>query len=184
MGAAGAAVGSLVGQLASCAATASSAAPATAEKLAHLTDDLGFDAVFDYHDAPVVKRLAEAAPDGIDVLFDNVGGEYWEAAIAAANTGARFALCGAISVYNATEPLPGPRNLFQLVGKRITMRGFIVGDHADRRQAMIDEVAPALADGRIQFRETVAEGGPSRRRRRSWGSCAARTPADGSSGCS
>ncbi len=156
-GAAGA-VGSLVGQIASQRGHRVIGSAGTAEKVRHLTEDLGFDAAFDYHDGPAADRLAELAPDGIDVMFDNVGGAQLEAAIGAANLRARFALCGAISVYNATEPAPGPRNLFLAVGKRLTLRGFIVRDHGDLRQTMLDEVGPLVADGRIQYRETVVDG--------------------------
>ena len=81
------------------------------EKVAYVRDELGFDAAFYYHDGPVAEPLREAAPDGIDVYFDNVGGEQLEAAIGALNRGGRIALCGSISGYNATEPPPGPRNL-------------------------------------------------------------------------
>lgn len=156
-GAAGA-VGSLVGQIAKLRGHRVIGSAGTAEKVRHLTEDLGFDAAFDYHDGPTADRLAELAPDGIDVMFDNVGGEQLEAGIGAANLNGRFALCGAISVYNATERPAGPSNLFLLVGKRLNLRGFIVRDHGDLRQAMLDEVGPAVADGRIQFRETVVDG--------------------------
>jgi NADPH-dependent curcumin reductase CurA len=157
-GAAGA-VGSLAGQIAKLRGHTVIGSAGSPEKVAHLTDDLGFDAAFDYHDGPVRRLLREAAPDGIDVYFDNVGGDHLEAAIDSARTGARFAMCGAISAYNATEPQPGPRNMFLLVGKRLRLRGFIVGDHADRQPAFVEEVGGWLRDGKIVARETVVEGG-------------------------
>jgi NADPH-dependent curcumin reductase CurA len=155
-GAAGA-VGSLAGQIAKLRGHIVIGSAGSPEKVAYVKS-LGFDAAFDYHDG-VRDSLKRAAPDGIDVYFDNVGGEHLEAAISVANTHARFALCGAISGYNATAPQPGPRNMFQLIGKRITMRGFIILDHADRHPAFLEEVGAWVREGKVQFRETVVEGG-------------------------
>jgi NADPH-dependent curcumin reductase CurA len=155
--AAAGAVGSLAGQIAKLRGHTVIGSAGSAEKVEYVKS-LGFDAAFDYHDG-VREGLRAAAPEGIDVYFDNVGGDHLEAAISAARVGARFALCGAISSYNATEPQPGPRNLFQLVGKRITMRGFIILDHADRQPAFFEEVGGWVREGRVQFRETVVEGG-------------------------
>jgi NADPH-dependent curcumin reductase CurA len=156
-GAAGA-VGSLAGQIAKLRGHTVIGSAGSAEKVAHLTEDLGFDAAFNYKDGPVVEQLKGAAPDGIDVYFDNVGGEHLEAALAAMNRNGRIALCGAISVYNATDPQPGPSNLFLAVGKRLTLRGFISSDHAARLGDLHDEVGPAVRDGRIAYRETVVDG--------------------------
>jgi NADPH-dependent curcumin reductase CurA len=157
-GAAGA-VGSLAGQIARLRGAArvigSAGSPA---KVAHLRDDLGFDVALNYKEAPIAEQLRRAAPDGVDVFFDNVGGEHLEAAIGAMNTHGRIALCGAISVYNATEPPPGPRNLHLMVGKRLTARGFIVLDHADRAAAAQAELAGWLREGRLTFRETFVDG--------------------------
>jgi NADPH-dependent curcumin reductase CurA len=156
-GAAGA-VGSLAGQIAKLRGHTVIGSAGSAEKVAHLRDDLGFDQAFNYKDGPVTEQLAAAAPDGIDVYFDNVGGDHLEAAIDAFNLNGRAALCGMISNYNATAPNPAPRNMMSLVGKRITLRGFIVTDHGARVKDLIAEVGPAVRDGRIQFRETVREG--------------------------
>ena len=158
-GAAGA-VGSVVGQIARLRGAGrvvgSAGSPA---KLALLTERYGFDAAFDYHDGPVVEQLAAAAPDGIDVYFDNVGGEHLEAAIEVFNRGGRAALCGAISVYNATEPPPGPRNLFQLVGKGLTLQGFIVSWYAaEHGAAFAEEVGGWLRSGELSYDETVVQG--------------------------
>ncbi|MFI7542662.1 NADP-dependent oxidoreductase [Actinoplanes sp. NPDC049599] len=153
------AVGQVVGQLAKHRGAARVIGSAgSAAKVSYLTGELGFDAAFDYHDGPVREQLKRAAPDGIDVYFDNVGGEHLEAAISALNVHGRITVCGMISVYNATEPTPAPRNLAMLIGKRITMRGMLVGDHADLRDAFVKEVAPLVADGTIRHRETVFEG--------------------------
>jgi len=156
-GAAGA-VGSLAGQIAKLRGNprviGSAGSP---EKVAWLTDELGFDAAFDYHDGKVAHLLRDAAPDGIDVYFDNVGGEHLEAALFAFNERGRAALCGAISGYNGNPY--GVRNLFLAVGKRLMLRGFIVGDHADRRPAFLEEVGAWVRDGKVKFRETIVEGG-------------------------
>lgn len=156
-GAAGA-VGSLVGQIAKALGAervvGSAGSPA---KVARLLE-LGFDAAFDYHDGSVKAQLAQAAPDGIDVYFDNVGGEHLEAAIASANKYARFALCGAISQYNATEPTPAPRNLALAIGKELTLKGFIVGSYSHLAGEFSEKMAQWLADGAVEWDETVVDG--------------------------
>jgi NADPH-dependent curcumin reductase CurA len=156
-GAAGA-VGSLAAQLAKLRGHVVIGSAGSPAKVAMLRDELGLDAAFDYHDGPVGELLARAAPEGIDVFFDNVGGEHLEAAIGAMRVHGRVALCGWISGYNAKELPPGPRNLGQIVGKRLTLRGFLVGDHEDLREAFVAEVAGAIAEGRLVVRETVQEG--------------------------
>ena len=156
-GAAGA-VGSLAGQIAKSRGHTVIGSAGSPEKVALLRDQLGFDAAFNYKDGRVRDLLRAAAPDGIDVYFDNVGGEHLEAAIGSLRLHGRVALCGAISAYNATEPVPGPRNLGQAVGKRLTLRGFIVSDHSARMPDLVAEIGPALAEGRIVVRETVVDG--------------------------
>ena len=133
------------------------ASAGSAEKLAWL-DELGVDASFDYKQTTAREALRELAPDGLDVYFDNVGGETLEAAIGAMNLHGRIVACGSVSRYNATEALPGPRNLFMVVTKRLRMQGFIVFDHYSRFGAFLDEVGHAVADGTIGYRETVVEG--------------------------
>ncbi|MDL5157734.1 NADP-dependent oxidoreductase [Actinomycetospora termitidis] len=159
-GAAGA-VGSLVGQIAKQkGASLVVGSAGSAEKVAWLTDELGYDAAFNYKDGPVAEQLAKAMPDGLDVYFDNVGSEHLEAAIDVANDHARVAACGAIAHYNDTDsdPTPGPRNLFKIVKKRLAIQGFIVTDSLDRFPAFLEEVTPWVADGRVKFAETVTEG--------------------------
>ncbi|RJQ83478.1 NADP-dependent oxidoreductase [Amycolatopsis panacis] len=157
-GAAGA-VGSLVGQLARLkGAKRVIGSAGSAEKVRCLTEDLGFDAAFNYKDGPVAGQLAAAAPEGIDVYFDNVGGEHLEAAIASMNLHGRIALCGMISLYNDTEPAPGPRNLLQLVVQRITMRGMLVSDQWGMREQFLTELAPLVASGEIKYSETFVDG--------------------------
>jgi NADPH-dependent curcumin reductase CurA len=157
-GAAGA-VGSMVGQIAKLkGAKRVIGSAGTADKVAHLTQKLGFDAAFNYRDGDVTKQLAEAVPDGIDVYFDNVGGDHLEAALWSLNRGGRVAICGSISSYNEEKLPPGPRNLHQILVNRLTVRGFIVMDHNDRFPAMISEVGPWLAGGKLVAEETVVDG--------------------------
>ena len=155
-GAAGA-VGSAAGQMAKiagCTALGSAGSPAKVEWLR----ELGFDAAFDYHEQPVRRALAELAPDGIDVYFDNVGGEQLEAAIRAMRNHGRIVACGSISTYNDTEPAPGPRNMWSLVSKRLLIQGFIIGDHYSRVREFHAQAVRWLAEGRLRYRETIVEG--------------------------
>ena len=157
-GAAGA-VGSLVGQFAKLrGAKRVIGSAGSAEKVAYLTEELGYDAAFNYRDGDVREQLKAAAPEGIDVYFDNVGGYHLEAAISVMKPFGRIAACGAISQYNSTEPTPAPRNLALVVGKRLTIRGFIVSDHGERMKAMLNEVGAWLADGKVKFTETTVHG--------------------------
>ncbi len=157
-GAAGA-VGSIAGQIARLRGAARVIGSAgSPEKVAYLTDELGFNAAFNYKTGPMRGLLRQVAPDGIDVYFDNVGGDHLEAAIGALRPFGRVAMCGAISQYNASEPAPGPRNLGLAIGKRLTMRGFIVSDHARRMPAFVEEAGGWLRAGKLRFRETVVDG--------------------------
>ena len=156
-GAAGA-VGSLVGQLARLKGASRVVGSAGSPAKVQYLKELGFDAAFDYHDGSVTDLLDGVAPEGIDVYFENVGGDHLEAALAALRPYGRVAMCGAISQYNATEPAPGPRNMFQAIGKRLTLRGFIVSDHSQRTPDLIREVGGWVQDGSIRFQETVVDG--------------------------
>jgi NADPH-dependent curcumin reductase CurA len=156
-GAAGA-VGSVAGQIAKLRGASRVVGSAgSAAKVAHLAE-LGFDAAFNYKDAPVAKLLKEAAPDGINVYFDNVGGDHLEAAIGRLRPYGRVALCGAIAAYNDVEAQPGPRNLSLAVGKRLTLRGFIVFDHYDRLPEFTAEMSQWLRAGQIRAEETIVDG--------------------------
>ena len=156
-GAAGA-VGSLVGQIAKLKGASrvvgSAGSPA---KVARLLE-LGFDAAFDYHDGPVVDRLREAAPDGIDVYFDNVGGDHLEAALTRLNVDGRVAMCGAIAQYNDATPPAAPRNLALAIGKRLTLRGFVVAKYAGMRGEFLAEMTQWLANEQIRYDETFRDG--------------------------
>lgn len=157
-GAAGA-VGSQVGQLAKLKGASRVVGSAGSdEKVRLLVDEYGFDAAFNYKAGPVGEQLREAAPDGIDVYFDNVGGDHLQAAIAELNLHGRIAICGAISVYNNTEPAPGPNNLARLIQTRGRIEGFLVGDHYDLQPEFVREIAPLVASGRLKYRETVVDG--------------------------
>ncbi len=157
-GAAGA-VGSVVGQIAKLKGASRVVGSAGSDdKVAFLTDELGFDAAFNYKSGSVAKQLLGAAPDGIDVYFDNVGGDHLQAALHALKPFGRVALCGAISVYNNTEPAPGPNNLAMAIGKQLTLRGFIVSTFDSLRAQFATEVGGWLADGSLRNDETVVEG--------------------------
>jgi NADPH-dependent curcumin reductase CurA len=152
------AVGSLAGQIARLrGASRVIGSASTASKIAYLRE-LGFDAAFNYRDGPVSQALAQAAPDGIDVYFDNVGGDHLQAAIGRLRRNGRVAMCGAISGYNAEAPVPGPANLPLVITKRLTLRGFIVTDHYDRMPDFIGEMSGWLREGKVRFKETFADG--------------------------
>lgn len=156
-GAAGA-VGSAAGQLAKqrgCGVIGSVGSP---EKIRFLREECGFDVAFNYKTATNLKHLQEAAPDGIDVYFDNVGGEALEAALATLKVRGRIAACGAISMYNSEKPQPGPANLFLVVVKRLTIRGFIVSDWLDKAGEFQREVGGLFVAGKLKHKETVVTG--------------------------
>jgi NADPH-dependent curcumin reductase CurA len=152
-------VGGLAGQLARLLGHRTIGSAGSDAKVAHLLDDLAFDAAFNYRAAPVADQLRAAAPEGIDVYFDNVGGEHLEAAIDVMRPHGRIALCGTISGYNADGgQAPGLRNEFQIVGKRLALRGFIASDHMHRMREFRAQAGPWLREGRIVERATVVEG--------------------------
>jgi NADPH-dependent curcumin reductase CurA len=156
-GAAGA-VGSLAGQLAKRRGCHVIGSAGSAEKVRLLTTELGFDAAFNYKDEEVYAQLKRAAPNGIDVYFDNVGGDHLEAAFSSLRDHGRVAACGQISRYNADGPMPGPRNMFVIVTKRLTIRGFLVFDWMKRMPEFLAEVAPLVKSGGIRSKETIIEG--------------------------
>jgi hypothetical protein len=157
-GAAGA-VGSVVGQIARIkGASRVIGSAGSAEKVAVLTKEYGFDAAFDYHDGPIVEQLAAAAPDGIDVYFDNVGGDHLEAAIDRLNPHGRVAVCGSISQSNLTGPPTGPRNFARVPGKRLRLEGLLVFDHGDLRPRMRADISGWIRDGLLRYHETVVPG--------------------------
>ncbi|MFD7609510.1 NADP-dependent oxidoreductase [Streptomyces sp. NPDC059828] len=157
-GAAGA-VGSLVGQMAKLkGASRVIGSAGSDEKVKLLVEEYGFDAAFNYKNGPVAEQLAAAAPDGIDVYFDNVGGEHLEAALSSFNLHGRATICGMIAQYNATEPTPAPRNLAMVIGKRLRLQGMLVSDHAALQPQFVQEVGGWLRSGELKYDETVVEG--------------------------
>ncbi|MFI1193780.1 NADP-dependent oxidoreductase [Micromonospora sp. NPDC020750] len=156
-GAAGA-VGSVVGQIAKLKGAGRVVGSAGSAAKVERLEELGLDAAFDYHDGPVRDSLRAAAPDGIDVYFDNVGGEHLEAAIGAMRLHGRAAICGMIAQYNDSEPPAAPRNLALVIGKRLTLRGFLVRDHNHLRDRFVQEVAGWLREGKLSYDETVVDG--------------------------
>jgi NADPH-dependent curcumin reductase len=156
-GAAGA-VGGVVGQIAKLKGARAVGIAGGAEKCRHLVEDLGFDAAIDYKAEDVATALATHCPDGIDVYFDNVGGEILDAALAQLARKARVIICGAISQYNATGAIAGPSNYLSLLVNHATMTGFVVSDYGDRYAEGAAEMAGWLASGKLKSREDVAEG--------------------------
>ncbi len=156
-GAAGA-VGNVAGQLAKLRGCRVIGSAGSGEKVRSLLDECGFDAAFNYKSGPTLTQLNRAAPDGIDVYFDNVGGESLEAALSALRVHGRIIACGGISSYNDEKPKPGPANLFNMTTKRLTMKGLIVGDWLDRQSEFEKEVGGLFRAGKLKHRETVVEG--------------------------
>jgi NADPH-dependent curcumin reductase CurA len=155
-GAAGA-VGSVAGQIARIKGCRTLGSAGSAAKVA-FCEEIGFDYAFDYHDGNLLTHLREGAPDGLDVYFDNVGGEHLEAALAHMKRLGRIALCGAISQYNATAPVPGPRNLAVAIGFGLNLRGFIVGMFPELRESFQQDMVSWLESGEIKWQETIREG--------------------------
>ncbi|KAG0367356.1 hypothetical protein BGZ54_003985 [Gamsiella multidivaricata] len=156
--AASGAVGQVVGQIAKRLGLRVVGSAGSDEKVEYLLKDLKFDAAFNYKKGSILESLKTAAPEGIDIYFENVGGETLEAALEVMNTHGRIIACGMISSYNTTAPY-GVRNLFHIVAKRITMRGFIVSDFAAECGAdFAKDVGSWLANGEIIYKEDVAVG--------------------------
>ncbi|HEY1627758.1 MAG TPA: NADP-dependent oxidoreductase [Streptosporangiaceae bacterium] len=158
-GAAGA-VGSIAGQIAKLKGASLVVGSAGTDEKVRWLREIGFDAAFNYKAGPAYEQLREAAPKGIDIYFDNVGGEQLEAALTALRLHGRVALCGAIANYNVpvSEMPAGPRNLGFAITKRLTLRGFLILDHMDRTADMIADVTGWLRDGKLHYAETVVDG--------------------------
>jgi hypothetical protein len=156
--AAAGAVGSVVGQIAKLKGCRTVGSAGSDEKVAMLKDELGFDDAFNYKTANLEQELRRACPDGIDIYFDNVGGDHLQAALNHLNPFGRVPLCGMISVYNAAAPVPGPNNLGQTIRKRLLLKGFIISDHLDRRPDFLRDMSAWLRDGNVKNQETVFEG--------------------------
>jgi NADPH-dependent curcumin reductase CurA len=157
-GAAGA-TGSIVGQIARIKGAARVVGIAgSAEKCAWLVDELGFDAAINYKTDDVAARLREACPDGIDLYFDNVGGELLDICLGQLALRGRIALCGAIATYNDRGGIRGPKNYRNLIGRRGRMEGFIILDYLDRFPAAQVEMGGWVAEGLVRYRTQVVDG--------------------------
>jgi NADPH-dependent curcumin reductase len=155
--AAAGAVGSIVGQLAKIKGCRAVGIAGSQAKCDYVVKELGFDACVSYRAPDLFAGLKQACPAGIDVYFENVGGDVLKTVLRLVNPFARIPLCGLVSQYNATEPPPGP-NLGPVLVNRVTVRGFIVSDHGDRLQAFLTDTSGWLRSGRLKYREDVAEG--------------------------
>jgi NADPH-dependent curcumin reductase CurA len=156
-GAAGA-VGSMVGQIAKLKGCKVVGVAGGALKCQYIVEELGFDAAIDYKNENLIAGLKTHCPDGIDVYFDNVGGDVFDAALLMLRMHARVVICGAISQYNATSAMKGPSNYLSLLVNRATMQGMVVFDYADRYQTGMAQIGSWLADGSVKTREDVYDG--------------------------
>ncbi|WP_066581628.1 NADP-dependent oxidoreductase [Cellulomonas timonensis] len=157
-GAAGA-VGTAAGQIARLKGARRVVGSAgSAKKAAVVTERFGYDAALCYKDAPVREQLPALVPDGVDVYFDNVGGDHLEAALDVMNRGGRIALCGAIAGYNTTDRVPGPDNMANIITQGLTLRGFTLGDHMRHYPDFARDMGEWFAAGQIDHDETVVDG--------------------------
>ena len=155
--AASGAVGSVVGQIAKLKGCRAVGIAGARDKCDYVVDELGFDACVNYKTGALVPALSAACPDGIDVYFENVGGEVTEAVVQLLNPFSRIPLCGLISMYNATSPAPGP-SWRALLTNRALVKGFIVSDHLDRMPAFLADCTTWVREGRLKFREDIVDG--------------------------
>ena len=155
-------VGSLVGQIAKIKGARAVGIAGGAEKCRALIDEFGFDAAVDHRSPQFAQELAAACPKGIDVYFENVGGEVWQAVMPLLNDFARVPVCGLIAHYNMTQLPEGPNRvpelMVKILQKRWTLRGFIVTDFADQAADFYRDMAKWLKEGRIKYREDIVEG--------------------------
>ena len=159
VGAATGAVGSVVGQLAKLHGCTVAGCAGADDKVDLLTAEFGYDAAFNYRQSQSLpKSVSEVCPDGIDVDFENVGGEIFEAVLWNMREFGRVALCGMISNYNDEELQPGPRGMTVIIGRRLTIQGFIVTDHLEVGKEYVGKAVQWLAEGKLKYHETIAEG--------------------------
>ncbi len=157
--AASGAVGAVVCQIAKLKGCYVAGSVGSDEKARYLLDELGVDAVVNYKTTrDLQKSIADACPEGIDVYFENVGGEHLEAVLNLMNDHGRIAVCGMIGQYNATSAQPGPANLSQIIIRKLKLQGFIVSDYWDGYAAFVDQMMQWIAAGQISWKETVCEG--------------------------
>jgi len=157
--AASGAVGSIVCQIAKLKGCHTVGSAGSDQKISWLREEAGVDSAFNYKKVDnIIAEVGKHCSKGIDVYFENVGGVHLQAALEHMNTFGRLVMCGAISRYNDTEPVPGPSNLFYITSKQLTMQGFIVRDHMSRLSQFYADMAKWIAEGKIKWKETVVEG--------------------------
>ncbi len=156
--AAAGAVGSLVGQIGKIKGCRVVGIAGSDEKCNWITNTLGFDAAINYKTSSVPAGLKQACPDGIDIYFENVGGPILDAVMAQMNLHGRISVCGMISQYNATEPVPGPYNFISVIAKRLRIQGFIVLDYMDRSEECMMQMAQWIGAGKIKYRVDIVDG--------------------------
>ena len=157
--AAAGAVGSVVSQIAKLKGCTVVGSAGSDEKVSWLLQEAGVDAAFNYKKVDdIIAEVGKHCPKGIDVYFENVGGVHLEAALEHMNTHGRIVLCGMISIYNASKPVPGPTNLANIIGKQLIIQGFMVANHFDKMQVFYSDMRKWIAEGKIKWKETVVDG--------------------------
>jgi len=157
--AASGAVGSIVCQIAKLKGCHTVGSAGSDEKVSWLREEAGVDSAFNYKKVDnIIAEVGKHCSKGIDVYFENVGGVHLQAALEYMNTFGRIVMCGAISRYNDTEPVPGPSNLFYVTAKQLTLQGFIVRDHLSKLTQFYADMAKWIAEGKIKWKETIVEG--------------------------
>ncbi|MBO0725984.1 MAG: NADP-dependent oxidoreductase [Blastocatellia bacterium] len=156
--AAAGAVGSIVGQIGKIKGCRVVGIAGSREKCKWIVDELGFDAAINYKTEDIRQGLKRTCPNGIDIYFDNVGGEILDAALGMINLRARISICGMISQYNAAAPVPGPYNLINILTRRAKMQGFIVIDYLPRAHEALPELIKWYMEGKLKYRVDVVEG--------------------------
>ncbi|MEM7539400.1 MAG: NADP-dependent oxidoreductase [Chloroflexota bacterium] len=157
--AASGAVGAIVCQIAKAQGCRVVGSVGSDEKVQWLLDEAGADAVFNYKTVSSVHdALKDHCPDGVDIYFENVGGEHLEAALTHMNNYGRIPVCGMIAQYNATAPVPGPNNMAAIIGKRLKLQGFIVSDHYDQLAEFYGNMSQWIANGQLKWKETILDG--------------------------
>jgi NADPH-dependent curcumin reductase CurA len=156
--AAAGAVGSVVAQIAKIKGCRVVGSAGSDDKCRWLVEEAGIDAAINYRKGNLLSDVAKACPKGIDIYYENVGGEHLETALELMNQKGRLVMCGMISMYNTVEPPPGPRNLANVIGRSLRMQGFIVSDYVDMVPQFYADMGPWIGAGKIKWQETVQEG--------------------------
>lgn len=157
--AAAGAVGSIVGQIAKIQGCRAVGIAGSDEKCRWIVEELGFDASINYRrEKDMVAAIGQACPQGVDVYFDNVGGEILDATLLNLNKDARIVFCGAISTYNSEGPVPGPFNFWQILARSATLEGYLVSDYLDQFPQGIAQMREWVNDGRVSFKEQIVDG--------------------------